>query len=52
MVTVTVVLPNLRADSQELHLDGVGSVVRVKHEEAIAGYAIECDFRDIEDIVK
>jgi hypothetical protein len=52
MVTVTVAIPNLRADLQELQLHFVGSIVRVANVGAVAGYAIECDFSGIEDIIK
>jgi hypothetical protein len=51
-ITVTVVLPSVRAGSQELHLHSVGSVVRVEPGRAPAGYAINCDFEGIEDVIK
>ncbi len=52
MISVTVVLPNLRVDLQDLHLRCVGSLVRVEKDAAVGGYAIECDFRGIEEILK
>jgi PilZ domain len=51
-ICITVVLPNLRTDLQDLQLHSMGTVARVdKTAEAIAGCAIECDFRGIEGIV-
>jgi hypothetical protein len=52
VITVTVVLPNARAGSQELHLHSPGSVVRVEQSSTTAGYAISCDFKGIEEIVQ
>ena len=52
VITVTVVLPNARAGSQELHLHSLGSVVRVEQSGTTAGYAISCDFEGIEEIIR
>ena len=52
VITVTVVLPNARAGSQELHLHSLGSVVRVEQSTTTAGYAISCDFEGIEEIIR
>lgn len=52
MISVTVVLPNVREGSQELQLQSVGSVVRVEQSGAITGYAIDCHFSGIEDLVE
>jgi len=51
-ITVTVVLPNARAGSQELHLHSLGSVVRVEQSMTTASYAISCDFEGIEEIIR
>jgi len=51
MIAVTVVLPNARADSQELRLCSRGSVMRVEQGGPTLGYAVSCDFTDIEDIL-
>ncbi len=48
-ILVTVVLPNPRADAQELHLRSTGAVVRVERGEA-TGYAVSCLFSGIEQI--
>ena len=50
-IFVTVVLPNPRAASQDLHLRSMGLVVRVEQGEA-NGYAISCEFSGIERILK
>ena len=51
MIGVTIVLPNAQAGSQELRLCSDGSVVRVEKAGRTVGYAISCDFTDIEDIL-
>ena len=51
MIIVTVVLPSVRIGSQELRLHALGSVVRVETGGSITGYAIECNFRDIEEMI-
>ena len=52
MITVTVVLPNVRAGSQEIQLHSVGSIVRIEHEADAKGYAVNCHFSDIEELVR
>ena len=52
VISVTVVLPNARSGSQELHLHSLGSVVRVEQSRTTAGYAISCDFEGIEEIIR
>ena len=49
MIAVTLVLPNALSGAQELQLHCSGFVVRVEQKRATAGYAISCDFGDIED---
>ena len=51
-ITVTVLFPYLASISRELHLQSVGTVVRVQKSDRAAGYAIECDFSGIDDFVK
>ena len=51
IVSVTVVLPNVRAGSQEVHLHSAGAIVRVERSDGTTGYAVDCHFRDIEDLV-
>ena len=52
MITVTVVLPNVRAGSQEIQLHSAGYIVRVEHEADVKGYAVDCHFSDIEELVR
>jgi len=52
MITVTVVLPNVRAGSQEIQLHSVGHIVRIEHEADVKGYAVDCHFSDIEELVR
>ena len=49
-VSVNVQLPYIQADLQELHLQSAGSVVRVEQVEDVSGFAVQCDFRGLEDI--
>jgi PilZ domain len=51
MIVVTVVLPNVRKASQELHLSSAGTIVRVEQNDDITGYAVDCHFSDIVDLV-
>jgi hypothetical protein len=51
MIAVTVVLPNVRAGSQELHLHSLGSVARVERSGPVVGYAVSCDFKGIEEVI-
>jgi hypothetical protein len=52
MVLINVQLPYVRADSKEWQLQSVGSVVRVEQAADSAGYAVQCDFRGLEDIAQ
>jgi len=52
IIAVAVAVPSVRSGSQELQMQTVGTVVRVEQGGSTIGYAIDCEFGDIENLVK